>query len=45
MEKYEYTEEDLDKFMSAALILVHEAGKMISEAIGKTKAITTKVRH
>ena len=43
MEKYEYTDEDLDKFMSTALALVHEAGKMITEAIGKTKAISTKV--
>jgi myo-inositol-1(or 4)-monophosphatase len=42
MEKYEYTDFDVDRFMSAALTLVEEAGQMIVAAIGKQKRVENK---
>ena len=41
-EEYQYTMEDLDKFMAGAVKLVHEAGEMISAALGKQKAVNMK---
>lgn len=42
-EKYEYTDADLDAFMSVATKLIHEAGTMIKAAIGtQDKAVDLK---